>query len=99
MNIEQRIARLEERIGSNDDSFLILITSLVGCDPTKVGPERAIHHTVTGYRGMRGAEREWTPRPGESLDALRARMEQELKGEGHKVYMVCECYAEGALAA
>lgn len=58
-----------------------------------LGTGRAIHHEVTGYSAL-GRDRTWTRAPGEPVEAMKARVESELRGEGHKVYAVCECYAE-----
>lgn len=91
MNLEKRVEELEQRRGTPDDMIFIVI-SFLGCDPAKTGSERAIEHEVTGYSAS-GRERHWEREPGEAVQDLRARIKQELRHEGHKVYAVCECYA------
>jgi hypothetical protein len=95
MNLEKRVDQLEQRAGSSND-FVLFIIAAMGVDPEKIGPERAIQRPVTGYTAI-GRDRKWDLQRGESAADLRARMEEELRGEGHKVYLVGECYeAESA---
>lgn len=96
MNLEKRVEQLEQRIGMADD-FLLIIISFLGADPEKIGPERAIEHEVIGYSAT-GRDRKWHRLDGESKEALKTRMEAELRAEGHKVYAVCECYKAPAAA-
>jgi len=91
MNLTKRLEQLEARLGKVDD-FLLIVVSLIGCDPDKIGPERAIRRAPIGYSAA-SRDRKWLPHQGESLDDLRARMELELRAEGHKAFLVCECYA------
>jgi hypothetical protein len=90
MNLEKRVEQLEQRMGTDND-FKLLIVSFVGCNPDKSGLDRQIRHEVTGYSAS-GRDRKWNRGPGESAEELKARMECELRAEGHKVYAVCECY-------
>ncbi|AMO23982.1 hypothetical protein GCM10027034_19110 [Ramlibacter solisilvae] len=77
-------------MGTPDD-FMLVVISTVGCDPDKIGPERAIYYEATGYRAA-GRDREWIREPGESVEALKDRVESDLKAEGHKHFVVHECY-------
>lgn len=90
MNLEKRVEQLEQRLGSQDD-FMLIVIGLLGCDPEKMGPERIVEREVTGYSAT-GRNRRWVRQPGESLEAVKARIEQDVRTEGHKVYSVCECY-------
>jgi hypothetical protein len=92
MNLEKRVGQLEQRMGASND-FLLMIISLIGCDPEKIGPERPIYREVTGYSAS-GRDRTWPRRPGESEQELKGRVEEELRAEGHRVYLVCECYSD-----
>jgi len=94
MNLEKRVEQLEHRIGKADDEFVLMVICALGCDPDKLGAERAIHYPVVGYSAI-GCNRKWLPAEGESIAALKERMEKELRSEGHKVFAVAECY-EGA---
>jgi hypothetical protein len=92
MNLEKRVEQLEQRMGTDSD-FRLLVVSFLGCDPEKSGPERQIRYEVTGYSAS-GRDRKWNRGPGESVEELEARLERELRAEGHKVYAVCECYGK-----
>lgn len=92
MSLTKRVEDLERRIGTAD-GFLLFIVRFVGCDPEKMGPERAIYREPCGYRDVNGG-RTWMPEAGESGLELKARVESELRTEGYKAYAVCECYAE-----
>jgi hypothetical protein len=92
MNLQKRIEQLEQRAGGGTD-FILWIVALVECDAAEIGPKRVIERQVTGYSAM-GRSRTWRPEKGESLEALRARIESELRAEGHNAYAVCESYSE-----
>jgi hypothetical protein len=97
MNLEKRLEQLEQRMSTTDD-FMLLIVGFVGCDPDKIGPERAIHHEVGGYSAL-GRDRRWRLDHGESVEDMTARVEKELRAEGHGVDAVCENYTDEYLAA
>lgn len=90
MSLEKRVIQLEQRLGSPDD-FVLFVISALGCDPAKIGPERVIEREVVGYSAS-GRSREWSRDPGETAAALKERVERDVRAEGHKVYVVCECY-------
>jgi hypothetical protein len=90
MNLEKRVEQLEQRIATSDD-FMLVVISLLLADPEKIGPERAIHREVVGYSAL-WRDRKWDRHEGESPEELRARLEAELKAEGHTAYGVCERY-------
>lgn len=92
MKIEERVSRLEQAMDA-DSEFLLLVIAAVGCNPEKMGPEREIRYEPTGYQALRG-DRDWPLLPGESAEALKARVERELRAEGHKVFVVREMYDE-----
>lgn len=92
-NLEARIDRLEEQMGvKSKEPMLIIIRALVGCDPDKQGAERQIHYDPIGFRSTQDG-RYWPREPGETSEAMRARVEGELSQEKPRVHMVCEVYA------
>lgn len=90
-SLEARVRQLEERTPRDDGDMLIVIRALVGVDDSKGGAERAVHYDPIGLKSMR-EDRHWPRKPGESVEALTARVKAELHAEGHKVYMVREMY-------
>ncbi len=93
-SLEARIDRLEEQRGTKDDEpMLLIIRALVGCAPEKQGVERQIHYDPIGLRSMQDG-RYWPREPGETNEAMRARVERGVLANGRKVHMVCEVYAQ-----
>lgn len=90
-SLEARVRQLEERSPSDDTDMLIIIRALVGVDDSKLGADRPVRYDPIGLESMRD-DRHWPRKPGESVEALTARVKAELRTEGHKVYMVCEMY-------
>jgi hypothetical protein len=90
MTLEKRVTELERRVGQEDD-FSLFVIAAIGCDPDKLGPERALYRKVTGYEAA-GTNRAWPLQPGETADQLKERIEQELRAEGRRAFAVCECY-------
>lgn len=90
-SLEARVRQLEERAPRDDGDMLIIIRALVGVDDSKLGADRAVRYDPTGLKSMR-EDRQWPRKPGESVEAMNARVKAELRAEGHKVYMVCEEY-------
>ena len=90
--LEARVRQLEERAPREDGDMLIIIRALVGVDDSKLGADRAVRYDPIGLKSTR-EDRHWFREPGESVEALKARVHAELLAEGHKVYMVCEQYA------
>lgn len=91
--LEARVRQLEEQAPRDDEEMLIIVRALVGVDDSELGPDRAVRYEPIGLKSMRD-ERRWDRQPGESVDALTARVQTELRAEGHKVYVVCEEYAD-----
>jgi hypothetical protein len=91
-SLEARVRQLEVRTPRDDGDMLIVVRALVGVDNTKVGIERAVHYDPIGLKSMQ-EDRHWPRKLGESVEALTARVQTELRAEGHKVYVVCEEYA------
>lgn len=90
-SLEARVRQLEERAPREDGDMLIIIRALVGVDDSKLGADRPVRYDPIGLRSMRD-DRHWPREPGESLEALTARVKVELQAEGHKVYTVREVY-------
>eukprot|EP00952_Eustigmatos_sp_NYUAD-ZCMA_P001395 6219-Eustigmatos_ZCMA.PRE.1 len=90
-SLEARVRQLEERTPRDDGDMLIIIRALVGVDGAKLGADRAVRYDPIGLQSMR-EDRQWPRKPGESVEALTARVKAELQAEGHKVYMVREMY-------
>ncbi|MGC4394480.1 hypothetical protein [Hydrogenophaga sp. T2] len=89
--LEARVRQLEEQAPRDDEEILIIIRALVGVDESELGPDRAVRYKPVGLESMR-EDRHWPRKPGESVEALTARVKAELRTEGHKVYLVREVY-------
>ena len=90
-SLEARVRQLEERTPRDDADMLIIIRALVDVDDSKLGAERPVRYDPIGLKSMR-EDRHWPRKPGESVEALTARVKAELLAEGHKVYVVREEY-------
>jgi hypothetical protein len=95
MNLEKRVEKLEQSMGSTDE-FLLVVVVPMGVNPDKMGPERIVQREMTGYRSCGSVDRSWTRGQNESVESFQARVEQELRAEGRKSHIVCETYAEDA---
>jgi hypothetical protein len=89
--LEARVRQLEERAPRDDGDMLIIISALVGVDESTLGVDRPVRYDQIGLKSMYD-DRHWPRRPGELVEALKARVHAELVPEGHKVYMVREVY-------
>lgn len=89
--LEARVRQLEERTPRDDGDMLIIIRALVGVDDSKLGADREVRYDPIGLKSMRD-DRQWSRKPGESVEALTARVKAELRADEHKVYTVREVY-------
>ncbi len=96
--LEARVRQLEEQAPRDDEEMLIIVRALVGVDDSELGPDRAVRYKPVGLKSMR-EDRHWPRKPGESVEALTARVKAELRSEGHKAYVVREVYDREQLEA
>lgn len=85
--IDKRVEQLERRAGSAE-SITIIIVRLVA-----PGCEEPSDDDVIGYGSLSGSAPAWDRMPGESLEALRARVLKEPLPTGAMCRAVIERYA------
>lgn len=86
--LTKRVADLERSVGAA--VMQTICFALVGVDPEKTGPERAIRYPAVGYSSIDGAT-VWRLREGETLEELRGRIERD-RSAATSVVMLVECY-------
>lgn len=88
--LAKRVADLERSVGAAVMQTICI--ALVGVDPEKTGPERAIQYPVVGYRTTDGAKAWWLT-VGETPERLRERIRRESAIVDGPLLLV-ECYED-----